>query len=677
MADAPKILDTDYLDEAYPKINKAIDNANEALNTASTALNNSTDTQQQLENIVIPVEKTTFVKIGKNHFNKNAVTPDRYVLYSTGSLVSNSSYVASDWIPVKPTTDYTRNQRHQLAFYDAKKNYISGINGAGTTIETEVFTTPSNAAFVRITVSKTLINQFQLELGTAETQYEEFKLKIKNLDVPVVLNDGEVIPRYLSDYSPGKNLFDKNAVTLDRYVNANGGILSTNTAYVASDWIEVDPDTVYTRSYAHQMAFYNENKNFISGINSGSASPLTFTTPSNAKYMRLTVAKTVIETFQVERGSVATTYEPFGKYYLRNLAISANKNEDEFLLFLPDEICIAVGRTIELYNSQVSWTGNINNFHFKWECNVGRSMKRKWSCEGTSNNIGEYALNVTVYNNNMEQVVVAQTTVRIVSNLIANEVKVLPIGDSLSNAKPWYAEVISLSENKISYVGTRWNGDVQGGVKNHEGRSGATAGWYLSNGTYTFEANGVTPNNPFYNPETGKFDFAYYKETYNIYPDATQIFLGTNGISLDPTTNANNIKAIVDGIRESDPDMKLFIVYTLYRGDQNGIGNQTNSDGFTTSGGNAWKLEEDRKVFNLMVRLNDLLKDYPNLYFIPVSLTHDSENNFKDPTPRPVNPRSSITEYQDAEATHPRTQPAGYLQMADIMYSTYCAHINE
>ena len=32
MADAPKILDTDYLDEAYPKINQAIDNANEALN---------------------------------------------------------------------------------------------------------------------------------------------------------------------------------------------------------------------------------------------------------------------------------------------------------------------------------------------------------------------------------------------------------------------------------------------------------------------------------------------------------------------------------------------------------------------------------------------------------------------------------------------------------------------
>ena len=32
MADAPKILDTDYLDEAYPKINKAIDNANDAIN---------------------------------------------------------------------------------------------------------------------------------------------------------------------------------------------------------------------------------------------------------------------------------------------------------------------------------------------------------------------------------------------------------------------------------------------------------------------------------------------------------------------------------------------------------------------------------------------------------------------------------------------------------------------
>lgn len=67
MADAPKILGTDTLRNAYPKLNSAIDNANEALSTANTAnsksdsavttANNasakSDNTQTQLDTLVI------------------------------------------------------------------------------------------------------------------------------------------------------------------------------------------------------------------------------------------------------------------------------------------------------------------------------------------------------------------------------------------------------------------------------------------------------------------------------------------------------------------------------------------------------------------------------------------------------------------------------------------------
>jgi lysophospholipase L1-like esterase len=67
MADAPKLLGTDTLRQAYPKFNQAIDNANEALGTANTAkstadtakstadtaLANSENTQTQLDTIVI------------------------------------------------------------------------------------------------------------------------------------------------------------------------------------------------------------------------------------------------------------------------------------------------------------------------------------------------------------------------------------------------------------------------------------------------------------------------------------------------------------------------------------------------------------------------------------------------------------------------------------------------
>lgn len=60
MADAPKLLGTDTLRTAYPKVNMAIDNANEAmrnsedaLDKATQALANSENTQAQLDQIVI------------------------------------------------------------------------------------------------------------------------------------------------------------------------------------------------------------------------------------------------------------------------------------------------------------------------------------------------------------------------------------------------------------------------------------------------------------------------------------------------------------------------------------------------------------------------------------------------------------------------------------------------
>jgi hypothetical protein len=619
--------------------------------------------------------------LGKNLFNKDSVTQDMYVRYTDGLLISNTTYVASDYIEVEANTSYTRSYSNQMAFYDANKVYISGVNTTATPTVASSFTTPANAKYIRVTALKTILSSMQVEKGSTATSYESYgKYKLPNLVIdfpPVTLNDSDVKPNNLSDYAPGKNLFNKDAVTNDYYVSQTTGLLASNTAYAASDWITVDANTQYSRTYSHQMAFYDSSKNYISGVSPlfPSEQPSTFTTPANCKYIRLTVNKNALSTMQIEKGASSTSYESYGKYTLKNLSIGTVGTSDTVLLFLPSEICIAVGRTIELYNSQVAWAGNLNNYHFKWVCSVGKAMKRKWSCLGDAAKIGSYSLTCTIYDNNMNQVATATTTVKIVVNTITTAKKVLPIGDSLTNGKAWLGELRTLSSNQLSFVGTRWNGDIQGGTKNHEGRSGWTASNYLTNSTYTFEANGVGSNNPFWNPNTSAFDFAYYKSTYSIIPDIVQLYLGTNGIALDPTSNVNSIKGIVDGIRVTDPNIPIYIVFTLYRGDQNGIGNQLSSDGYSAGSG-VWKLEEDRKVYNLMVALNEALNNYTNLYFIPVALTHDSENNFKSNTATPVNPRSSITEVIDAEATHPSPRNDGYFQMADIMFSTYAAHIN-
>lgn len=65
-----------------------------------------------------------------------------------------------------------------------------------------------------------------------------------------------------------------------------------------------------TLSYSHQRAFYNKNYVYVSGENKGS--PATFTVPANCYFARFSVAVAAWTTFQVEQGSSATSYVPYG-----------------------------------------------------------------------------------------------------------------------------------------------------------------------------------------------------------------------------------------------------------------------------------------------------------------------------------------------------------------------------
>ncbi|MCC8163909.1 MAG: hypothetical protein LIO86_12280, partial [Lachnospiraceae bacterium] len=79
-------------------------------------------------------------------------------------------------------------------------------------------------------------------------------------------------------------------------------------------------------------------------------------------------------------------------------------------LFLPDEIYVATGVTIELYNSQISSLGTrIEDYNVKWTCAVGRNMSRKFSITGTEKLIGEYPLIFTIFDDNGTQVATAST----------------------------------------------------------------------------------------------------------------------------------------------------------------------------------------------------------------------------------------------------------------------------
>lgn len=111
----------------------------------------------------------------------------------------------------------------------------------------------------------------------------------------------------------GRNLFNVSASdnVLDYYVSNTTGGLVYNAVYNATGFIPVLPGQTYTASYSHIRAFYNINKVFVSGTDSGN--PATFTVPAGCYWMKFTVDKGAWATFQVTQGTSLGSYTPWGQ----------------------------------------------------------------------------------------------------------------------------------------------------------------------------------------------------------------------------------------------------------------------------------------------------------------------------------------------------------------------------
>ena len=113
-----------------------------------------------------------------------------------------------------------------------------------------------------------------------------------------------------------KNLFNKNDVE-NGIINESGAIAIVGE-WKSSKFIKVTPSEKYiisglNISYASSggFAFYNSAKTFVSGggINVFKNTPITI--PDNVEYIRFSLVPADLDTAQLEKGSTATSYEPY------------------------------------------------------------------------------------------------------------------------------------------------------------------------------------------------------------------------------------------------------------------------------------------------------------------------------------------------------------------------------
>lgn len=334
-------------------------------------------------------------------------------------------------------------------------------------------------------------------------------------------------------------------------------------------------------------------------------------------------------------------------------------------IYLPDVYYAAIGLTMEIYNNQITNQGShISEYNVVWDCEVGEMLERKFQIAATDDMLGEYPLSVTIYDVDGNALARKTSTLRIVEAK-KQQFSVLAIGDSLSANGALYAKLQEHLDNLMICNGTR---GYEGFLT--EARLGFSADDYLTETGYYLEEGEEV--HKFWNPESGRFDWNYYKETYGFNPDVILLHLGTNGL-LSGEENADNICKIVELIRKDDKNIPIYVVNTIYQSDQNGIGSMKMNNGSLMFQGQ-FKQQRDLAVFNLMGYLADKLGNEKNVYLVPAGISVDSENVF-EMEERTVNPYSEETEMVAVDAVHPSA--AGYYQIADTIYSTMCGTMEE
>ena len=165
------------------------------------------------------------------------------------------------------------------------------------------------------------------------SQYVDGGVYISSIDT-TTLSDLE--SSFNDIFSVSKNILDSNnfTVTTGKYLNVGNGNLSNNDAYlVVNEYIPVKPNTTYyfnswsktsgnNYSFSPILCFYDINKGFLSGLQNN-----TFTTPSNAYYIRISTLISVYNDRLItcSADSILLGYVPYYKLIKNDLVFEKIK----------------------------------------------------------------------------------------------------------------------------------------------------------------------------------------------------------------------------------------------------------------------------------------------------------------------------------------------------------------
>lgn len=240
-------------------------------------------------------------RTGNKYLIQMTVENDMGVITTTDMYEFNVSY------------DIVEYLQQPLASFDDKNNAVK-VSWV-TPVENEATSFRSDAATGIIQDNNNTLTQATFEPG--QSIGEGDVVQITNSDCELVI-DGKSTQATRS----GKNLFDINTATLNSALKWTDGTYYTESKSVASDFIKIEKGKSYISKYKMQIILFNENKEYIGYYNNttGQYNGFTISTDSECNYVKIAfrsssnnnVDFTTIGDIQLEKGTTATEYEPYG-----------------------------------------------------------------------------------------------------------------------------------------------------------------------------------------------------------------------------------------------------------------------------------------------------------------------------------------------------------------------------
>ena len=278
----------------------------------------------------------TALDISPNLFNINHSDSqlNSFVNHANGTIGGSTIYNATHFIKVSPGDELYLSSVQRFAWYDAVRNYITGEIASSSLSNGAQFVVPDGVTYLRVSVAINKWQELIIAKSDAAIPFQAFGASVgggaqgpagpQGVPGPQGIQGeqgpaGEQGPPgtpadSMLDISPNLFNIDDPDSLLSSFVNPANGTIAGSTTYNATHFIKVSPGDDLYLSSVQRFAWYDEDKNFVSGSSAPTAltQGAQFVVPDGVHYIRFSVFTSRWQELIVAISDTAIPFQPFG-----------------------------------------------------------------------------------------------------------------------------------------------------------------------------------------------------------------------------------------------------------------------------------------------------------------------------------------------------------------------------